>query len=82
MTMGYPTKIQLIQRPKNQQWHVNFPNALAEALQLQKGETVEWEIHSRDVIVMIRKEAPPAIDVESTVKQAKGSSKGGKPQAE
>ena len=80
--MGYPTKIQLIQRPKNQQWHVNFPNALAEALQLQKGETVEWEIHSRDVIVMIRKEAPPAIDVEATVKRAEDSDKRGKPQSE
>ncbi len=80
--MGYPTKIQLIQRPKNQQWHVNFPNALAEALQLQKGETVEWEIHSRDVIVMIRKEAPTATDVEATVKKAQASSRARKPQTE
>jgi antitoxin component of MazEF toxin-antitoxin module len=71
--MGYPTKIQLIQRPKNQQWHVNFPNALAEALELQKGETVEWEIHSRDVIIMVRKEAPAAREVEQTVKKAKRS---------
>jgi antitoxin component of MazEF toxin-antitoxin module len=82
MTMGYPTKIQLIQRPKNQQWHVNFPNALAEALQLQKGETVEWEIHSRDVIVMIRKEAPPATDVEATVQKSQVSGKARKPQSE
>ena len=61
--MGYPSKIQLIKRPKNQQWHVNFPNALAEALDLQKGEAIEWEIHSRDVIVMVRKQAPPARDI-------------------
>ena len=80
--MGYPTKIQLIQRPKNQQWHVNFPNALAEALQLQKGETVEWEIHSRDVIVMIRKEAPPAIDVAAMVRKASSPGKGKTAQVE
>ena len=69
--VGYQTKIQLIQRPKNQQWHVNFPNALAEALELQKGETVEWEVHSRDVIIMVRKEAPPPRDVVATVKKAR-----------
>jgi len=29
---------------------------------------VEWEIHSRYVIIMIRKEAPPATDVDAKVK--------------
>ena len=32
--MGYPTKVQLISRQKGQQWYVNFPNALAEAMNL------------------------------------------------
>lgn len=58
--MGYPTKVQLISRPKNQQWYVNFPNALAQALDLRKGETVEWEIDSKTVLVMVRKEVSPA----------------------
>ena len=31
--MGYPTKVQLISREKGKQWYVNFPNALAEAMQ-------------------------------------------------
>lgn len=57
--MGYPTKVQLISRPNNQQWYVNFPNALAQALDLRKGETVEWEIDSKTVLVMVRKEASP-----------------------
>ena len=57
--MGYPTKVQLISRPNNQQWYVNFPNAVAQALGLRKGETVEWEIESRTVMRMRRKEAPP-----------------------
>jgi antitoxin component of MazEF toxin-antitoxin module len=59
MKMGYPTKVQLISRPGNQQWYVNFPNALAQALGLQKGETVEWEVESRQILVMVRKEAKP-----------------------
>ena len=44
--MGYPTKIQLISRQKGQQWYVNFPNALAEAMNFEKGETVEWTVIS------------------------------------
>ncbi len=58
--MGYPTKVQLISRKNNQQWYVNFPNAVAEALGLRKGEVVEWEIESRTVVIMVRKEATPA----------------------
>ena len=58
--MGYPTKVQLISRPNNQQWYVNFPNAVAEALGLRKGEVVEWEIESREIVVMVRKEATSA----------------------
>jgi hypothetical protein len=59
-SVGYPAKVQLIVRPHNQQWYVNFPNALAQALALRKGETVEWEIESREVVVMVRREASPA----------------------
>jgi len=56
--MGYPTKVQLISRARNQQWYVNFPNALAQALDLRKCEIVEWEVESREVLVMVRREAP------------------------
>lgn len=53
--MGYPTKIQLISREKGNQWYVNFPNALAEAMNFQKGETVEWTVESIKSLRMIRK---------------------------
>jgi len=53
--MGYPTKIQLISRDKGNQWYVNFPNALAMALDFKKGETVEWEIDSIRKLIMLRK---------------------------
>jgi antitoxin component of MazEF toxin-antitoxin module len=52
--MGYPTKIQLISREKGNQWYVNFPNALAEAMNFQKGETVEWEVESLQALKMRR----------------------------
>jgi antitoxin component of MazEF toxin-antitoxin module len=54
--MGYPTKIQLISREKGNQWYVNFPNALAEAMNFQKGETVEWEVESLQALKMRRVE--------------------------
>lgn len=52
--MGYPTKIQKIERKKGNQWYVNFPNALAEAMNFTKGETVEWEVRSTHELRMTR----------------------------
>ena len=52
--MGYPTKIQLISRQKGRQWYVNFPNALAEAMNFVKGETVEWTVMSTTCLQMKR----------------------------
>lgn len=45
--MGYPTTIQLIDRKKSEQWYVNFPAAIARALDFKKGEVVEWTIVTR-----------------------------------
>ena len=39
--MGFPTKVQLIRRKKSQQWYINFPSAVAQAMEFQRGETVE-----------------------------------------
>jgi antitoxin component of MazEF toxin-antitoxin module len=52
--MGYPTKIQKIERKKGNQWYVNFPNALAEAMNFTKGEMVEWEVLSISALHMTR----------------------------
>jgi antitoxin component of MazEF toxin-antitoxin module len=52
--MGYPTKVQLIQRKDSQQWYINFPAPIAEALNFTKGETVEWSIQSRDCLLLRR----------------------------
>jgi hypothetical protein len=42
--MGYATKVQVIRRVASEQWYVNFPSALAAAMEFEKGEQVEWLI--------------------------------------
>jgi len=53
--MGYPTTVQLISREKTEQWYVNFPAAVARALDFEKGEVVEWTIQDRKTIILKRK---------------------------
>ncbi len=43
-TMGFPTKIQLIKRASSEQWYVNLPSVVAQAMEFEKGEIVEWVI--------------------------------------
>ena len=52
--MGYPTKVQLIQRKASRQWYVNFPAAIAQAIEFNKGEIVEWIIRDRNTLVLHR----------------------------
>ena len=55
--MGYPTKVQLIKRKASQQWYVNFPAVLAQAMEFEKGETVEWTIKDRYALTLQRRRA-------------------------
>ena len=57
--MPYPTKVQLIQRKKGtDQWYINFPTAIAEAMDFSKGEEVQWSIHDRRHLILSRPDAP------------------------
>jgi hypothetical protein len=38
--MGFRTKIQLIKRRKSEQWYINFPSVLAQAMEFDKGRMV------------------------------------------
>ncbi len=53
--MGFPTKVQLIQRDASQQWYINFPSALAQAMEFTKSEVVEWVIKDQDTLLLRRK---------------------------
>lgn len=56
--MGYPTKVQRINRKKSEQWYINFPSAVAQAMEFARGETVEWFIEDKETLVLQRPEAP------------------------
>jgi antitoxin component of MazEF toxin-antitoxin module len=52
--MGYPTTVQLIARKSSEQWYVNFPAAIARALDFKKGEVVTWTIVTRRRLILRR----------------------------
>jgi len=57
--MGYPTRVQLIDRKASQQWYINFPAAIAQAMEFQKGEVVEWVIQDKGHLLLHRTQAQP-----------------------
>jgi hypothetical protein len=59
--MGYPTKMQLIQRKASEQWYINFPAAVAQAMEFEKGETVEWTIEDKGLMALKRQKVPPSL---------------------
>ena len=57
--MGYPTKVQLIKRKRGvDQWYINFPTPLAQAMNFSKGEVVEWTIADKSHLVLSRRSTP------------------------
>ncbi len=57
--MPYPTKVQLIQRKQSEQWYINFPSAIAQAMDFAKGEEVLWTIADKGNLILSRKQVPP-----------------------
>jgi len=54
LDMGYATKVQCIKRKASEQWYVNFPAAMAQALEFQQGEMVEWLIDDHQNLALKR----------------------------
>jgi len=52
--MGYKVKIQRVDRGKTKSFYVNFPAAVAESCNLEKGEEMEWVIENRNCFVLKR----------------------------
>ena len=59
--MGFPTKVQLIKRLASEQWYINFPSALAQAMDFIRGETVEWSVEDKSLLALRRLNPPPAV---------------------
>ena len=58
--LGYQTKVQLIQRKASEQWYVNFPAALAGAMEFTTGEVVEWVVDDKNTLTLRRSAAAAA----------------------
>lgn len=52
--MGYKAKIQRVDRGKTKSFYINFPAAVAEACNIEKGEEMEWLIEDKNTFVIKR----------------------------
>jgi hypothetical protein len=52
--MGYRTKVQVIKRVKSKQFYVCFPSALAQAMDFQPSEVVEWVVTRKGELLLRR----------------------------
>jgi antitoxin component of MazEF toxin-antitoxin module len=56
--MGYLSKVQVIERARgSRQFYLICPAQLAEALEMQKGEEIEWVVEDKHTLV-IRRQGP------------------------
>jgi hypothetical protein len=68
--MGFPTKVQLIDRQGSQQWYINFPSALAQACEFLRGEVVEWVVKDKNTLIL-RRDSNPASTVDASAVKKK-----------
>ena len=69
-SMGYPTKVQLIERKDSQQFYINFPAPIAQAMDFTKGEVVEWTMVDKQHLLVARTVVPPdAVDVKKKLRR-------------
>jgi hypothetical protein len=56
--MGYLTKIQVVERSNGQrQFYLICPAPLAQALEMEKGESIEWVVENKWILRITRGEA-------------------------
>lgn len=56
--MGYLTKIQVVERRNGQrQFYLICPAPLAQALEMDKGETIDWVVENKWSLRITRREA-------------------------
>ena len=52
--MGYPVKIQRVERGTTKSFYVNFPAAVAEACNIEKAEEMEWIVEDKNTFTLQR----------------------------
>lgn len=76
--MGFPTKVQLIKRKSSEQWYINFPSALAQAMDFSRGETVEWSVEDKSLLALRRLQPPASVLKKTLPASSPASSSSGK----
>jgi len=60
-SVGYQSTVQVIQRGgKNRQYYLICPAPLAQALEIEKGEVVEWVVEDKHTLILKRAPRRPA----------------------
>ena len=52
--MGYKVKLQKINRPTNKSFFVSVPVVFVEAMEMEKGEVLEWILEDKNTLVLQR----------------------------
>ena len=53
--MGYKVRLQKIERPTNKTFCVTVPVVMVEAMELKKGDELEWFIEDKNTMILRRK---------------------------
>ena len=71
--MGYPTKVQRIKRVNSEQFYINFPMPLAQSLEFEAGEEVEWIITEEGHLLLLRPNASNRTSLKKNRRKSKPS---------
>jgi hypothetical protein len=63
-----------IKRKASEQWYINFPSALAQAMDFSRGETVEWTVEDKSLLAL-RRLHPPAPTLKKTLPAGPGKAR-------
>jgi hypothetical protein len=58
--VGHVVKIQRVDRGQTRSFYLNFPAALADAMEVEKGESFEWLLEDKNT-VWLRRTQPKAL---------------------
>ena len=57
---GCLIKVQKVERPTNRSYYLNLPVVLAEAMEIEKAEQMQWLIEDKNTLLLCRtKKKPP-----------------------
>jgi hypothetical protein len=58
--LGYPIKVQKVDRPTNCSYYLNLPMVLAKTLDVRKGEVWAWTVEDKNTLRLARVKRLPS----------------------